>query len=130
MCTLSFPRPGFRRPIAAFALAAATAVVAALASMSAQATAPGKNGQIAFRRWPVGAYEHSRTTTPLFLINPDGSGQRQLTHPAKRQDGLPDFAPDGSKLVFNRVDPHGNGQIWIVSANGSGPRRPYPTCVT
>jgi hypothetical protein len=57
------------------------AVLAVLgtAATAAWATAPGKNGKIAFRRYLN--KKHSRGA--LFTVNPDGSATRQITHTAK-----------------------------------------------
>lgn len=58
----------------------------------------------------------------VFLMNPDGSGIRQLTFdPAA--DGEPDFAPDGKRIAFvsNR---DGNPEIYTISLdNNEEPRR-------
>ena len=79
--------------------AAATAGLAVLAlAASAGSTPPGGNGQIVFRR-----YLDKKNTSALFVINPDGSGERQLTRPATGvADNHPSWAPDGSRVVFER----------------------------
>jgi Tol biopolymer transport system component len=83
---------------------------------SADATPPGKNGPIAFRRY----FDPSHRTGAIFVINPDGTGERQLTHPpAGALDDFPRFAPDGSKLNFARSDSHGVS-VWTVKIDGSG----------
>src|SRR5436305_12114452 len=103
MRTRSFATAGLRRPALALSLAAAIVLVAALASVSAQATTPGKNGLIAFHR----AYGRSGVTAAIFVMNPDGTAQRQLTHPKFHGvDEIPDFAPDGSNILFTRYDRH------------------------
>jgi Tol biopolymer transport system component len=113
------------RTFSFLALAAATAGVAALASMSAGAAEPGTNGQIAFHRF----YGRSGVTAGIFVMNPDGTGVRQLTSPAFRtQDESPDFSPDGSNLVYTHRDSHSHGTVWRVSVNGGGSRRVDPRC--
>src|SRR5919201_1947374 len=83
------------------------AVLAMLATLgtaatAAWATAPGKNGQLVFRRY----LDAGRTTGALFTANPDGSKVRQLTHPAKGViDQQPDWSPNGKKLAFERKVP-------------------------
>src|SRR5204862_189299 len=111
-----------RRPFLALALAAATVVVAALASVSAHATAPGGNGLIAFHR----LYGRAGVTAGIFAMNPHGSGVSQLTHPAFRPqddspDFPPDFSPDGKLILFRSEGKHGEGgNYYTVRPNGSG----------
>jgi Tol biopolymer transport system component len=84
---------------------------------SADATPPGKNGPIAFRRY----FDRSQRTGAIFVINPDGTGERELTHPpAGALDDFPRFAPDGSKLNFARTDSQGGVSVWTVNLDGSG----------
>lgn len=54
------------------------------------------------------------------LVRPDGSLIRQLTDdPA--HDGAPAFSPDGSRIAYY-ADGGENSALWIVGADGSGPR--------
>ena len=55
----------------------------------------------------------SKGENDVFLMNPDGSGIRRLTHdPAS--DGQPDFSPDGEKVVFTSLR-NGNPEIYTIS---------------
>jgi Tol biopolymer transport system component len=98
-------------------IAAAVAIPGA-----AGATAPGTNGQIAFRRF----FDAGHRTGAIFLINSDGTGERQITHPpasaVDAQSEPPGFAPDGSKLVFTRSSRHGHDALWTVD-NATGAER-------
>jgi Tol biopolymer transport system component len=88
--------------------------VAATAGV-ALATAPGPNGQIAFRRY-LGP---DRTKGAIFTIAPDGTGERQLTTaPAKLSDDYPDVASDGSFIAFQRCGLA--CRIFTVRADGTG----------
>ncbi|MEY2513363.1 MAG: TolB protein [bacterium] len=106
---------------------AAGATIVALgvlaAAWTAAATAPGVNGQIVFRRW----LDAKQTTSALFAINPDGTGERQVTHPAKRiADNHPSYSPDASRIVFERCGKF--CEAWTVNADGTAERRLGADC--
>ena len=95
-----------RRAFASFSLA----IALLFASLSAQATFPGKNGRIAFVQGP-----------DIYTMNPDGSDVQQLT---TFTDDNPAFwetwSPDSKQLVFSRFPaPDGFGQLWLMNADGS-----------
>jgi TolB protein len=101
--------------VAALAVAAAAA---GLAPAAALATAPGSNGQIAFRRY-LGP---DRTKGAIFVAAPDGSGERQLTTPsATASDDYPDMASDGSFVAFQRCGRTGC-HLYTVRTDGTGLR--------
>ena len=94
-------------------LVAGAAIAAAGA---AHATPAGKNGPIAFRRY----FDPSHSTGAIFLINADGTGERQVSRPpAGALDDYPRFAPDGSRLIFVRTDRR-RTTAWTVNVDGSG----------
>jgi TolB protein len=85
------------KPLAVVALATLGPAVS-----TASATAPGKNGQLVFRRY----LDAARTTGALFVSNPDGSRVRQLTHPGQGViDQEADWAPNGKRIAFERRFP-------------------------
>jgi len=110
-------------------LSAVLAVAAALGLTSAlaHATAPGKNGRIAFERY-------RRSDKPLWseiwVINPDGTGERKVSHaPRGYLDHGPDWAPDGSNIVFTRCTPNASRcAIWSVRPDGSAEKMLSPSC--
>jgi len=94
------PARSARRSRPARLLTAITAftLVATLAS-PAGATFPSHNGDIAFRRF----LNEDRTWGAVFTVHPDGSGERQVTHPPEGfVDRDPDVSPDGRSIVFQR----------------------------
>jgi TolB protein len=98
-------------------------VLGAGAAQVAQATAPGRNGAIAFRRF----LDVDRTQGAIFTINPDGSGERQVTRPpADWTDDFPDVAADGSLIVFQRCADF--CRIFVVRPDGSGAHAVGPSC--
>ena len=96
-------------------------------------TAPSaRNGQIAWKSFPhTGSHSWS-----IYAANPDGSNIRQLTHPkAGVEDDLPDWAPDGSNILFQRILqpqpalPTVPDEIMRVNLDGSGLRQ-IGTCTS
>jgi TolB protein len=94
------------------------ALAAATFASVVSATAPGNNGQIAFRRY----FDAAHTSGAVFRINADGSGERRTTHPPKGVvDDQPDWSPDGSLITFSRCPkrPESACAIYIVRPDGS-----------
>ena len=84
---------------------------------------PAKNGQIAFHR----SLDSAQTTQAIFVINPDGTGERRLTHPDPGViDDQPDWSADGAKIAFERCAPAGC-EAWTMNADGSGAKRIGPS---
>ena len=58
-----------------------------------------RNGQIVFRRY----FNAEQTKGALFVMNPDGSDVRQITHPPRGwRDNVPAWSPDGKRIAFER----------------------------
>ena len=95
---------------------------------TADATTPGANGKIAFRRYFDPAHE---SWGAVFTINPDGTGARQITHPAPDVlDDQPAWAPDGSLITFSRLGPNRDepSHVYVVAPDGSGLTPVGPLC--
>lgn len=102
--------------------AATTSGVAAQSSSSA-----ARSGQVA---WKGFLRAGDQSTSAIYAANPDGSHRRRLTHPAAGvTDDLPDWSPDGSHIVFERIfQPTSNqptvaDEVMRVNADGSGLRQ-------
>jgi TolB protein len=88
--------------------------IAALAAAArpAQATFPGANGKIAFST-------DQGDNPQVFAVNPDGSGETQLTQSSDGHASAPDWSPDGTKIAF-AGDVTGTQQLYEMNADGSG----------
>jgi Tol biopolymer transport system component len=112
-----------RRVRGLLALALLGVAVTAEVGSSAQATAPGKNGKITFRRY----LNDDHSMGVVFVANADGTDARQVTQAARGVvDDQPDWSPDGSQLVFSRYAPDKPSAIFTVKADGTGLRRVSP----
>ena len=93
---------------------------------TADATTPGTNGTIAFRRY----FDANQSTGALFTIGVDGQGERQITTPPSGGlDDQPDWAPDGSLISFTRCA--GDGlpcHVFVVAPDGTGLAPVGPLC--
>jgi TolB protein len=105
-----------RQSIFAGIAAAAFATVCVLTA-TAGATAPGANGKIAFRRY----FDPKHSWGAVFTVNSNGTGVRQITHPARGLvDDQPSWAPDGSLITFTRCAPGKLCHVWVVAPDGTG----------
>jgi TolB protein len=107
-----------RRAGAASAALTAAVLSVALHSAPAPATPPGKNGAIVFRRY-LGP---DRTKGAIFIANPDGTGERQLTTaPPKASDDFPDVSANGRLVAFQRCGAACG--VYAVNTDGTGLHR-------
>jgi TolB protein len=86
------------------------------AASPAPVTAPGRNGQIVYAKFPR-----------LWVINPDGTGERKLPHIARSEDTTPDWSPDGSRIAFARCAD--KCEVWTIRPDGTGAKRLGPSCL-
>lgn len=90
--------------------------VSITAAIPASATTPGPNGQIAFRR----IIDPDAGTSALFIVNPAGTGERQITRPASgTEDAQPDWSPDGRLIAFQRCAPDTACASYLVRPDGT-----------
>jgi len=111
--------------------ASASAVPAATSSAASPTTAAAPSplvpGRIAFRRY----FDATESAGAIFTSGTDGSGERQVTRPpASTLDDEPNWAPDGTRLLFTRSTALGTDQetqrLFTVSSDGSGPTPASP----
>ena len=82
------------------------------------------NGQIVFRRY----FDADQTKGALFVVNPDGSGVRQITHPPNGwKDNVPAWAPGGRKITFERFkSDESTSRIMVVNPDSGDTRTVVP----
>ena len=113
------------RLVIAAALVAAVVTAATVVTV-ASATTPAKNGQIAFRRFFDPQHEKWGA---IFTINANGKGERKITHPPRdTRDDQPDWAPDGSRIVFERCPSNAGCRVATVRPDGSDLQYLTPEC--
>jgi Tol biopolymer transport system component len=74
------------------------------------------------RRSRLLAYQESFQDTNLWQVPANGSGAPKLVISSTREETLPDYSPDGSRIVFNS-NRSGHWEIWIANADGSHSRQ-------
>jgi Tol biopolymer transport system component len=87
-----------------------------MAATPAFGTAPGKNGEIAYAKFPR-----------LWIVSADGTGARQLPHLPRSEDSDPDWSPSGAQIAFDRCSER--CEIWVMTRNGTGAKRLGPNCL-
>jgi TolB protein len=109
------------------AFAVAVLVVAITSATVAGATVPAKNGRIAFVRFGVVTGVQS---SEIFVTKADGTSEQRITQPPSGyRDDLPNWSPNGSKIVFQRCALGGGScLVWSTSSDGTGPERLSPGC--
>jgi len=97
-------------------------VVAALAVGATSAGTIGREhkGLIAFSRY---RFVNSPIREEIWVSSPDGSGQRRLTRVGPNYvDSNPDWAPDGSDIIFDRCKVERRCTVWSIRPDGSDQR--------
>jgi Tol biopolymer transport system component len=80
-----------------------------------------KDGQwLAFNVGPP--FGADAANVDIWKSRPDGSQAVNLTPNSAANDAMPDFSPDGRRIVF-RSARDGNDEIYVMNADGTGARR-------
>lgn len=55
----------------------------------------------------------------IYRMRPDGSGVQRITRTGDVDDGAPDVAPDGTRIVFNSMRANGTQDLFTMNPDGS-----------
>ncbi|MFC1530359.1 TolB family protein, partial [Gemmatimonadota bacterium] len=63
----------------------------------------------------------SDTTWSIYTVRNDGSDLQRLTTTEGVWDHVPDFSPDGSRIVFSRIYPNEGmrSEVWVMNTDGT-----------
>jgi TolB protein len=72
------------------------------------------------------AYEWFDRQSRLFVVRPDGTGEREITSPDFASPNLPSLSPDGTKVAYSAYlltqgDNGPGSEIYVTPTEGSGP---------
>src|SRR6266516_3622103 len=87
--------------------------LAGVAAVSAAASPPGTNGQITFAR-----FNPTLGDTQVYVVNPDGSGQRLVQAPTDTAE-CPQWFPDGARIATCGTPAPGGGSRIINPDDGT-----------
>jgi Tol biopolymer transport system component len=59
----------------------------------------------------------------IWIMNRDGSGQRQLFGIRGTDEWRPRFSPDGARIAFVRLFADGTEDVWLMNSNGKAARK-------
>ncbi len=101
----------------------AGALLSLLAAVGpAEAAFPGANGKIAYE-YPDMSEPVNKRDHEIWSVNPDGSGNINLTDNDLVNDINPAWSPDGEKVVYASYPRNGDPDLFVMNADGTGQTR-------
>jgi serine/threonine-protein kinase len=61
----------------------------------------------------------------IFLVGADGSAPAERLHASESFDSPSSWSPDGSRLLFTRIESDGNADIWSLNMSGEYEAEPF-----
>jgi uncharacterized repeat protein (TIGR01451 family) len=89
----------------------------ALTTVKAAAGLGNQNGVIAFSS---NAGDFNSGNQDIYIVNPDGTGLRNISYDNILSDQWPAWSPDGTKIVFSTEISASPRGLWLMNADGSG----------
>jgi|SRR5215203_7378175 len=71
---------------------------------------------------PNGKIAFAKLDQDIYVMNPDGTGERNLTNTSTEQEAVPAWSPDGEKIAFEGETENNPGAIYVMNADGTGRR--------
>jgi Divergent InlB B-repeat domain/WD40-like Beta Propeller Repeat len=84
-----------------------------VAAPPSSAQTPGPTGLIAF------SFSESCCDYDIWVMNPDGTGQVNLTNTPNASEFDPSWSPDGSKIAYVRDEGASTTDVWVMNSDGS-----------
>lgn len=98
-----------------------TVVVGSLMPPSAAADGSGE-GKLIFDAWGLSDVPGILPSYDIWIVNPDGTGLKNLTANTSAYEGTASWSPDRSKIAFDSTRT-GNDDIFVMNPDGTGQRR-------
>jgi len=95
----------------------AVLVAAVLVAGSAQGVTPGKNGLIYFEN-----FDETTQTSDIFVVNPDGSGLRNVSKTETSDETEPAVSPDAKLIAYVSNEGTDAFHLRVMNSDGTGQR--------